>query len=52
MPSTTALGPAGYGLTPSMEAAGTLGLITAAVMARLLPGSDSDLPPGATRLAL
>lgn len=37
---------AGYGLTPAVAAAGTLGLFTAEIAARLLPGSDTGLPPG------
>lgn len=43
---------AGYGLAPAMAAAGTAGLFTAEIAARLLPDSDAGLPPGARRPAL
>jgi hypothetical protein len=46
---------AGYAPTPAVAAAGTIGLFTAEIAARILPGGDADdvgLPPGATRLAL
>jgi len=43
---------AGYGLTPALAAAGTAGVFAAEIAARLLPGNDAGLPPGASRPAL
>jgi hypothetical protein len=41
----SALLTAGYGLTAAVTAAGTLGLVTAEIAARFMPGNDAGLPP-------